>query len=122
MENHQSASAHTGDHPENVELFCLELDHQIQSAIRPAIKAELDHRQKVFDATINCLAEPAPKRSEGRANKRKRGSHSNRARRNKRKKRRRQKSKPPFVRDLAARLARRWKAPLIVDARLKPAG
>lgn len=124
MNNHPSMPAHAGDHPEDVELFCLELDHQIQTAIKPAIRAELDCKQSIFDATIKCLAKPAPKQAgRQRHNRRHKGNgakakrvHPNRSTR------RRQKRKPPFVRDLAARLAGHWKAPLVIDPRLKAAG
>jgi hypothetical protein len=122
VKNHPSASAHASDHPEDVELFCLELDHQIQTAIRPALKAELDRRQRVFDATLKCLAKCVP--NHGRTQRwttgRNRTPHKRKRRRKNRS--RHGTAKPAFVRDLAARLAKRWQAPLIIDPRLKSAG
>lgn len=129
MKNETTAPAHAGDHPEDVELFCLELDHQVQTSIKPAMRALLDRKQKVFDAMISCLAKPAPRHvaKPGRERKDKgsgkcTGTRTKVGNQGKRTKRRRSKAKPAFVRDLAVRLARRWQAPLVIDPRLKTAG
>lgn len=130
MIDHPSALAHASEDPEDVELFCLELDHQVQTTIKPVIKAELDRRQKIFDATIRCLAKPAPKNGASKSRRKRKDRSSGKrtvaknrvAHRDKRTKRRRPKAKPAFVRDLAVRLAKRWQAPLVIDPRLKSAG
>lgn len=129
MKNETAASAHAGDHPEDVELFCLELDHQVQTVIKPTIRGMLDRKQKAFDAMISCLAKPAPKRvaKPGRKQKDKgsgkcTGARTKVGNQDKRTKRRRSKAKPAFVRDLAVRLAKRWQAPLVIDPRLRSAG
>lgn len=124
MKNETAISAQDAvDHPEDVELFCLEFDHRVQTSIRPAIKAELDRRQRVFDATLKCLAKPVETQ-----NRDERIPARNRARPKGKQRRRRKRSRhspgkarPPFVRDLASRLAKHWRVPLVLDTRLRPA-
>lgn len=119
MSEHASMPAQSGDNPEAVELFCLEFGHQVRTTIRPAIKAKLDRKQEVFDTSLRFAAKPVQGNARSQSRTRPKGK---RQRRRKRAERDRVKAKPPFIRDLAARLARHWRAPLILDARLKPAG
>lgn len=102
-----------GEHPDFVGLFDLELTHRFKMSIKPAIKAELDHKQKIFDTSLRFTDKPVQSFARPRGR--------NRCRR-RRAERERTKAKPVFVRDLAARLSRHWRAPLVFDHRLKPAG
>ena len=110
----------------DLDLFCLELEHQVQTRITPELQRTLDERQAAFDAALDTHPNTVRERQrhvQERADyeRRKERRHYVESGQAARAALQQAKRKARPARELASQLARTWRVPLILDPRLSAA-